>query len=38
VLKKRGPRRKIVEAKRYEVGDAIVIPELLQASINPPSR
>lgn len=37
-LKKWGPRRKIVEAKRYEAGDAIVIPKLPQASINPPSR
>ena len=30
--------RKIVEAKRYEVGDTIVIPELPRASINPPQR
>ena len=37
-LKKWGPRRKIVEAKRYELGDTIVIPKLPQASINPPSR
>ena len=37
-LKNWGPHRKIVEAKRYEAGDAIVIPKLPQASINPPSR
>jgi len=30
--------RKIVEAKRYELGDTIVIPKLPQASINPPAR
>jgi hypothetical protein len=37
-LNKWGPRRKIVEAKRYKAGDAIVIPKPPQASINPPSR
>jgi len=37
-LKKWSPRRKIVEAKRYELGDTIVIPGLPQASINPPAR
>ena len=37
-LKKWSPRRKIVEAKRYELGDTIVIPKLPQASINPPAR
>ena len=37
-LRKWRPTRKIVEAKRYEVGDPIVIPKLPQASINPPSR
>jgi hypothetical protein len=37
-LKTWGPRRKIVEAKRYELGDTIVIPKLPQASINPPAR
>ena len=30
--------RKIVEAKRYELGDTIVIPRLPLASINPPAR
>jgi hypothetical protein len=30
--------KKIVEAKRYELGDTIVIPRLPQASINPPAR
>jgi len=37
-LKKWGRSRQIVEAKRYEAGDTIPIPQLPRASINPPTR
>jgi hypothetical protein len=37
-LKNWPPSRNIVESRRYEDGDTIVIPKPPKASINPPSR
>ena len=37
-LKRWPPSKRIVASKRYQAGDAIVIPKPPRASINPPPR